>query len=104
MFDHRVIFCSIRVINSRCDILLDRSVVKRGFSRCSHINCNTQCFVYFIISRIHHSNDSISQAGVICQVRLLDYIILNALNVPLYALPTRLVILIVVKNTCAQET
>ena len=26
MFDHRAILCSIRVINSRCDILLDRSV------------------------------------------------------------------------------
>ena len=37
--------------------------------------------VYFIISRIHRSNYSISQARVICQVRLLDYKMLNARNV-----------------------
>ena len=36
MFDHRGMLCNIRVINSRCDILLDRSVVTHGFSRCGH--------------------------------------------------------------------
>ena len=36
MFDHRAILCSIRVINLRCDILVDRLIGTHGFSRCRH--------------------------------------------------------------------
>ena len=53
MFDHRAILCSIRVINSRCDILLDRSVVTHGFSRCGHNKLQYTVFclltVYFYL-------------------------------------------------------
>ena len=70
MFDHRAILCSIRVINSRCDILLDRSVVTHDmvFRGVAIINCNSQytvfCLltVYLIVSSLYRSDDSIYHA------------------------------------------
>ena len=77
MFDHRAMLCSIRVINSRCDILLDRSVVTHGFSRCGHNKLQYTVFclltVYLVVSSLYRSDDSISHACVTCQVRLLCY-------------------------------
>ena len=81
MFDHRAIVCSIRVINSRGDILLDRSVVTHGhgFSRCGHNKLQYTVFclltVYLVVSSLYRSDDSISHAGVTCQVRLLCYVL-----------------------------
>ena len=67
MFDHMAILCSIRVINSRCDILLDRSVVTHGFSRCGHNKLQYTVFclltVYLVVSSLYRSDDSISHAG-----------------------------------------
>ncbi len=51
------------------------------------INCNTQCFVYspstcyLVVSSLYRSDDSISHAGVTCQVRLLCYVLLYAVRV-----------------------
>ena len=85
MFDHRAILCSIRVKNSRCDILLDRSVVTHGFSRCGHNKLQYTVFcllaVYLVVSSLYRSDDSISQAGVTCQVRLLCYVLFYAVRV-----------------------
>ena len=85
MFDHRAIFCSIRVINSRCDILFDRSVVTHGFSRCGHNKLQYTVFflltVYLVVSSLYRSDDSISHAGVTCQVRLLCYVLLYVVRV-----------------------
>ena len=85
MSDHRAILCSIRVINSRCDILLDRSVVTYGFSRCGHNKLQYTVFclltVYLVVSSLYGSDDSISHAGVTCQVRLLCYVLLYAVRV-----------------------
>ena len=85
MFDHKAILCSIRVINSRCDILLDRSVVTHGFSRCGHNKLQYTVFclltVYLVVSSLYRSDDSISHAGVTCQVHLLCYVLLYAARV-----------------------
>ena len=85
MFDHRAMLCSIRVINSRCDILLDRSVVTHGLSRCGHNKLQYTVFclltVYLVVSSLYRSDDSISHAGVTCQVRLLCYVLLYAVRV-----------------------
>ena len=58
------------------------------------INYNTQCFVYspstsicicilnyLVVSSLYRSDDSISHAGVTCQVRLLCYVLLYAVCV-----------------------
>ena len=86
MFDHRAMLCSKRVKDSRCDILLDRSVVTHGFSRCGHNKLQYTVFclltVYLVVSILYRSNDSISHAGVTCQVRLLPcYVLLYAVRV-----------------------
>ena len=85
MFDHRGMLCSIRVINSRCDILLDRSVVTHGFLRCGHNKMQYTVFclltVYLVVSSLYRSDDSISHAGVTCQVHLLCYVLLYAVRV-----------------------
>ena len=77
--------CSIRVINSRCDILLDRSVVTHGFSRCGHNKLQYTVFclltVYLVVSSLYRSDDSISHADVTCQVRLLCYVLLYIVRV-----------------------
>ena len=78
MFDHRAIFCSIRVINSRCDILLDRSVVTHGFSRCGHNKLQYKVFCLLTVYLVVYS---ISHAGVTCQVCLLCYVLLYAVRV-----------------------
>ena len=87
MFDHRAICCSIRVINSRCDILLDRSVVTHGFSRCSHKKLQYKVFWLLfthrslVVSRLYRSDDSISHSGLTCQVSFLGYVLLYAVCV-----------------------
>ena len=83
MFDHRAIVCSIRVINSRCDILLDRLVVTHGFLRCGHNKLQYTVFclltVYLVVSSLYRSDDSLSHGGVTCQVRQVrrNYLLCN---------------------------
>ena len=88
-YNNNIILCSVNiinnVINSRCDILLDRSVVTHGFSRCGHNKLQYTVFclltVYLVVSSLYRSDDSISHAGVTCQVRLLCCVRLYAVHV-----------------------
>ena len=66
------------------------------------INCNTVfCLltVYLVVSSLYRSDDSISHAGVTCQVRLLFYVLLYAVRVLFeFAISTRLGIVVVVQR------
>ena len=61
--------CSIHVINSRCDILLDRSVVTHGhgFSRCGHNKLQYTVFclftVYLVVSSLYRSDMGVRRGG-----------------------------------------